>query len=129
LLLVLQSFVASSSAWAGCSHLVDSRSDRQVRGSLLDQLIVGANDGLPAGPEAPARRSPCSGLSCSSRDSLPNSAAVPVDGSGAEQACVPGDPSAPVPGSSFARIIEEPVLAGAGEPTSIFHPPRVRPVA
>jgi hypothetical protein len=128
--LIVQCFCATRSAWAGCSHLVGSRSDR-LDLERLDLLIVSGssslttNDGAqsPQEPSVPTR--PCSGLSCSSRDPLPISTAVPATGSLSDQCCALGTLVLPGSTSRSARTLEEPVPTSLGEPSSIFHPPRV----
>jgi hypothetical protein len=131
-LVVLHDFCVTRSAWAGCNHLVGSRSDPFLDLHRLDELIVSGSispskDGLsqsPLGRPGQGRRGPCSGLSCSSRDPLPvSTAAHGLAGSdqwGALGVLVVPDATPPP-----CRTIDEPALSAAGEKSSIFHPPRV----
>jgi hypothetical protein len=130
MLLVIQCIVAPDLAWAGCSHPIGSQSDpfRDLR--QLDALFAAGPSSISDGDlsrfpmELPARRSPCSGMSCSSRDSLPISTAVPVV-EGPQQwvaalvFLTDLDAAAPA-----GRTDDEPASAATGEDTSIFHPPR-----
>src|SRR5262245_56120000 len=85
LLLLVHGFGAPRSAWAGCNHLVLSRSDLLLAFNQLDVLIAGDSSGLssddlatdPLGQQGPKRPTPCSGLSCSNRVPLPVPMAFP----------------------------------------------------
>ena len=130
MLLVIQSIVAPDSAWAGCSHPIGSQTDpfRDLR--QLDAIFGAGPSSILGGDlsrspmESPARRSPCSGMNCSSRDSLPISTAVPVL-EGPEQwvaalvLLLDLDAAAPA-----GQTVDEPDSAVTDEGTSIFHPPR-----
>ena len=83
LLLVASGFGAPRSASAGCSHPLGSQSEPLLELYRLDAIFMAGSssdsrDEVSRSPlESPARRSPCSGLSCSSRDPLPISTASP----------------------------------------------------
>jgi hypothetical protein len=124
-LLVVQCFCASRSAWAGCSHLVQSRSDRFHVLDRLDLLIENGSGQSPFEPSAPARRSPCAGLSCSSRESLPISTATPGSDGSFEQGCALDRLVVPSADSHSHRPFAEPARPLMVERQSIFHPPRV----
>jgi hypothetical protein len=131
LLLVVSGFGTHGSAWAGCIHPVGSQSDPFADLFRLDAIFmagssIDSHDGISRSPfESPARPSPCSGLSCSSRDPLPISTATP----GLEIFRQWGTPLGAVVDhntkSAFGRTFDEPTLVAAGEKTSIFHPPRL----
>jgi hypothetical protein len=118
---------APRSAWAGCNHLVSSRSDRHLDSNRLDAIIAGgsfsddpAHD--PLQENGPKRSAPCSGPGCSSRAPLPVPAA-PQGPNGSDQwvvmnAVVPLAVAAP-----RGRTIDEPPARPAGQTLSIFHPP------
>jgi len=133
LLLLVQGLAAPGSAWAGCTHLVTSRSDPYKNLARLDGLFVDGSAPQVMGtsiesplniPAAPARQLPCSGLTCSSRDSVPGST-VATESDDSDQW-----------GTLITELVPElarsPVSAD-GDPaprseiakTSIFHPPRV----
>ena len=130
LLLLASGLGAPRSAWAGCNHPADSPSDPFRDLYQLDAIFMAGSshslDGMSRSPlEAPARRSPCSGLSCSSRDPLPISTASPgLESSqqwgAALVALVDLDTNSPA-----GRTFNEPAPAATGEKTTIFHPPRV----
>jgi hypothetical protein len=133
MLLVVIGFAAPDTAWAGCSHLVGSRSDPFMKLQQLDDLILFGSSTSPGGnggqsplgrPDLP-RRTPCSGASCSSgRVPLPVSTITQGpegrDRWGALGAGVVADNT-----SAQVRTTNEPALASSGEKSSIFHPPRV----
>ena len=132
LLLALGFCAAPASAWAGCGHLVTTRSDRAAKLHQFDDLILGnspsspgQNGGeSPAGLPGPPRRLPCSGPSCSN-----NVPPLPVStlssnpdgrdrwGSLAVAAVVDNT-------GVYSRTLDEPSLAPASEKPAIFHPPR-----
>ena len=123
-------FAVSGTAWAGCSHLVVSRSDRLLDLNRLDTFIVGNSDitslphlpGEPAQP-APGQRLPCSGLSCSSDSPVPCSTASQglddPDHWGALSAAIFRQPVAP-----SGIIADRGSPSSRGRKLSIFHPPR-----
>ena len=73
----------ASAALAGCGHLPGAQSDPFRDLFPLDAIFTastpaGGRDDLAAFPaRSPARHSPCSGMSCSSRESLPISTTSP----------------------------------------------------
>ena len=131
-LLAVHGFGLVNSAWAGCRHPSGSQSDPFRDLYRLDALLFSAGsfshsrDSLSELPaETPARPSPCSGMSCSSRDSLPVSTGSPTFDSPHQWvvalfALIDLDPN-----SRALRMVHEPVRITAGEKTAIFHPPRV----
>jgi len=129
-LLLIQGFFAPRLVWAGCNHLVVSRFDSSLDINRLDELVVArsvsvsANDVArpPLGPGVPERRTPCSGMSCSSRVPLPASTVSPelrnVDQWGAL-----GAPVVREPALALDRSNEQPTSGRSGYKQSIFHPP------
>jgi hypothetical protein len=131
LLLVASGLGAPGSVWADCSHRAGSQSDPFLDLYRLDAIFMAgssseSHDGVSQSPlESPARRSPCSGLSCSSRDPLPISTASP----GVENSDQWGTPLGSLVNldtkSPAGRTFDEPAPIATGEKTSIFHPPRI----
>lgn len=129
LVLLIEGAVAPASVWAGCGHPVGSQSDpfRELRrfDSLLGLTSASLTHEEPPGfpLESPINRRPCSGMSCSSRDSLPISTGSPrIEGPHQWVALVA---NLHVDGSSPAvRIADEPAVVAIGEKTAVFHPPR-----
>jgi hypothetical protein len=129
IVLSFQVLAAPRAAWAGCSHLVVSQSDRLLDLNRLDALIAASpfltnsagTPGAPAQP-VPGRRLPCSGPSCSNRIPAPLSTVSQASG-GLNQW---GD---------LNRVVFLPLVSPAGKITdltppssrgrepSIFHPP------
>ncbi len=131
LLLAVSGFVAPRSAWAGCSHPASSQRDPFLDLYRLDAIFMAGSssdsqDGLSRSPlESPARRSPCSGLSCSNRDPLPISTTLPGLES-SQQWAVPLGALVDLDTQSLTgRTFDEPAPTASDEETSIFHPPRV----
>jgi hypothetical protein len=131
LLLVVDGVGAPRSAWAGCGHPLGSQSDPFHDLYRLDAIFMTgssypSHDGLTPLPlEAPVRRSPCSGLSCSSRDSLPISTASPGLDSSQQRGATLGSLVDLATKSAAGRTFDEPPLLATGEKISIFHPPRI----
>jgi hypothetical protein len=131
LLLVASGFGAPRSAWAGCIHPPGSQSDSFLDLYRLDAIFMAGSspdlhDGVSRSPlESPARRSPCSGLSCSTRDPLPISTASPGLASSHQWGATVGALIDLDNQSSTSRTFDEPAPIAVGEKTSIFHPPRV----
>jgi len=130
MVLLVHSFVASRSAWAGCDHLISSRSDRLLEFNRLDAIIAGGSsfsfsDDLAHDPleeNGPKHPTPCSGPGCSSRVPLP----VPVASQGPDGSDQWGVMNAVVPLAAVSprcRTIDEPAARPAGHKPSIFHPP------
>jgi hypothetical protein len=123
-LLVAEVLIAPGAAWAGCNHLVHPRSDMAADARGLDAMIV-AGAPAPGVPHTPANHAPCSGLGCSSRDPLPVSSTVVADARFYEQGCSQRRLAfLNFPARAF-RAPHETFFVSEGEPTSIFHPPRV----
>jgi hypothetical protein len=130
-LLVAAGWGAPGSARADCSHRAASQSGPFIDLFRLDAIImVGSSsvshDRVSQSPlESPAHRSPCSGMSCSSRDPLPISTASP----GVETSHQWGTPLGAVVDleaqAPAGRTFDEPAPTASGEEASIFHPPRV----
>jgi hypothetical protein len=131
LLLVVQAVVAPRSAWAGCSHPASAHVDPFVDLYPLDSIFMAgfssdSPDGSSRSPvDLPARHSPCSGLSCSTRDPLPISTASPGLESSHQWGATLGALIDLDTQSSTGRTFDEPAPIAVGEKTSIFHPPRV----
>jgi hypothetical protein len=128
LLLVVSGLGAPGSAWAGCSHPLGSQPDRFGDLYRLDVIFMGGSSSLPRDGqplEPPARRSPCSGLTCSSHDPLPISTASSGLDSAQQWGAALGTPVDLKTKSLAGRTFDEPSPTTTGEKTSIFHPPRV----
>ncbi|MFI5459091.1 MAG: hypothetical protein ACHRXM_26990 [Isosphaerales bacterium] len=130
IVLLVHCLVASRSAWAGCNHLISSRSDRLLEFNRLDAIVAGGSsssfsDDLARDPleeKGSKRPAPCSGPSCSSRVPLPLPAASQgPDGSDQWVVMNAVVPLAVV--SPRCRTIDEPAARPAGHKPSIFHPP------
>jgi hypothetical protein len=128
-LLMLQILAAPSAAWAGCGHLERAQPHTARNLFQLDAIFtagtsVGLGDEL-AGIPSPGRPSPCSGMSCSSRDSLPISTSSLVVRSPNQQVCalVTTVDLAAMPLSRLV-VDEQSSATVHGEKTSVFHPPR-----
>ena len=132
LLLLVQVFAASGSVWASCNHLVTSRSDPYLSLARLDGLFVtgspakamGATIQSPLEAPAPARQLPCSGLTCSSRDSLPSSTIAAEPGDSDQWGALIAQLVPKVASPPFATQ-DEPASCSQLIRISIFHPPRV----
>ncbi len=132
LLLSVQAVAAPGSVLAGCNHLVTSRSNPYTNLVQLDELIPTGSSGeaidtsvnFPPQKTPPARRLPCSGLACSSRDSMPVSTVSPEPDESDQWGTLIAQLSpefAPPPIPTHG----EPAPHSEAEKTSIFHPPRV----
>jgi len=128
MVLLSHGLVASRSAWAGCNHLISSRSDRLLDFNRIDAIIAGGSfsDDLAHNPleeNGPKRGpTPCSGPGCSSRAPLP----APAASQGPDGSDQWVDMNAVVPlavVSPRCRTIDEPAARPAGQKPSIFHPP------
>jgi hypothetical protein len=130
-LLAVHFICAPRSAWAGCEHLVGSQFDPFANLHQLDSLIVGGSPSLltletpdfPFEGPAPARRTPCTGMSCSMPVSLPVSTAS-AGSNGPEVWGALGVIVMVESASPRRRAIDEPAFCTAGEQPAIFHPPR-----
>ncbi len=125
MVLVFQCLCAPVSAWAGCNHLVISRTDPARSPSLIDPLI-GDFAGQSEPYEAPPR--PCTGAWCSGQPATP---AVPagVFDWGIETWVWWASVTGPVPTVRFfaspSSLVLHPTHCGSG----VFHPPRCLPSA
>jgi hypothetical protein len=132
LLLLVYGLCAPSTAWAACNDLVTAKSDPFLNLGRLDTLIVAGSPTVVAGDSvtspweqrAPARRMPCSGLSCSRPVSTPGSTISP-EPDGSDQWGTLGVLVVLEATSPPLTINGQPALRSASEKTSIFHPPRV----
>ena len=81
MLLLVHGLGMARPAWAGCSHLVSSHSDRLLSINQLDGLITGGSPSSlsddPAGEPGPKHPKPCSGPGCSNRVPMPAPTSVP----------------------------------------------------
>jgi hypothetical protein len=127
LILLAHGLYAPGSAWAACNHLVTARSDPSFNLARLDALILGDSLKSPREQPAPARRMPCSGLSCSSQVPTPASTTSP-EPDGTDQWGIPGVRFVIEVASPPVTTNDQPVPHSATEKTSIFHRPRVGPV-
>ncbi len=128
MLLLVQGVGAPRSAWAGCNHLVSSRSDAFLKFDQLDELIQGhsiasSSDDLAQGSRVPKRNRPCSGMSCSGRVPMPVSTAS-QGFEGFDQWGALATVADVLSPSLSARPADEPGPRAKGQATSIFHPPR-----
>jgi hypothetical protein len=125
-LLLLHGLGAARSAWAGCNHLVGSKSDRLVDFHGLDALVAGdASSFVPDNPardQIPHRPTPCSGPGCSSRVPMPSPTAVPDSDRSDQWGALNALARLPLP-SPPHRVIDEPAARPTGKTPSIFHPP------
>ena len=134
-LLLIQGFSAPRLAWAGCNHLVVSRLDSSMDFNRLDELVparsasFSADDPArsPLGPGVPERRTPCTGMSCSSRAPLPAST-VSSEPRNVDQWGALGALVVPEPLLALDRSHEQPISGRAGYKPSIFHPPPLCPL-
>jgi hypothetical protein len=129
-LLLAQGPLASRSAWAGCSHLVTSKSDRLVASNLLDPLITGGFSTSAAGEladdplnhQGPKRPAPCSGSGCTSGvpAPLPTSSIDThiTDHWGVLNAAGPLALESP-----RHETVEATLVRPAGQQLFVFHPP------
>jgi hypothetical protein len=129
MLLLVQGLDLSSSASAGCSHLIGAQSDPFVEVYLLDEvLFAGSSSFVPVDARfpgelpAPRRPKPCSSLSCPKSNRSPVSTASP-EPVGADQWGTLGmrDPIDIM--WARATTIEESGPGSQCQPCSIFHPP------
>jgi hypothetical protein len=124
LVLLVNCVGAPRSAIAGCSHDVSSVSSPFHRISDLlantsDLLSEKTAQGLPA----PARQKRCSGLSCSSRDSLPSPTGLHFSEELQEWGAMAMLSALSRP-SSIARRFDEPRVRACDQAYLVFHPPR-----
>lgn len=127
LLLVVQCTFAPSSAWAGCNHLVTSRTDPERLSSRIELLILdltGRTQPLPI----PAPPRPCSGTWCSSQPAAPSVPAGVLDGRLDSWAWCTEIPCLASIGSSFLSD-ESTALRPLQKGSAVFHPPRLLPPA
>jgi hypothetical protein len=131
MLLLVHGFCAPRSAWAGCNHLVFSKSEQLLDFNQLDALVAGGSSASvpddtardPLGDRESKRRTPCSGPGCSNRVPMPVPTTIPAP-DGTDQW---GTLSVPVilpPISPPERMTAEPVPDSSRQESSIFHPPR-----
>jgi hypothetical protein len=130
--LSMHSLFAPRTAFAGCNHLVVSKSDRVLNLNRFDLLIIGDSSLLTVGTFAddplksqhPERPAPCSGPACSSRVPLPApSASYSPDGS--DQWVFQNAVLAVATASPPCGTIDELAAHAAAEGFSIFRPPPV----
>jgi hypothetical protein len=131
MLLLVHGFCAPGSAWAGCSHLVASKSDRLLDFNRLDALVGGGSSALrsddlaedPPGERGSKRPAPCSGPGCSSQVPMPVPTTIPAP-DGPDQwgtLCVP----VLLPAASPPELISsKPAPSPSRQESSVFHPPR-----
>jgi hypothetical protein len=100
------------------------RSDPSFNVDRLDALIVGDSVKSPLEQPAPARRMPCSGLSCSSQVPTPASTISP-EPEGSDQWGSLGVLVVFEVTSPPVATYDQPAPRSTLEKTSIFHPPRV----
>ncbi len=133
MLLAVSFFIAPETAWAGCDHSVSSQSDRLANLHQLDELILnGSSSALRhSSDQSPQERpgsplhTPCTGLGCSnSPPPLPVST-VSTSPDGRDRWGTLGIAIVVDNTSVFARTVDEPGPAAAGDKSSVFHPPRV----
>jgi hypothetical protein len=129
-LLIVHCVGSPRSAWAGCSHPPGASTVPFRDLYRLDTILMGEAPSSPFvglsqfPPESPARRSPCSGMSCSSRDPLPVSTASPGARAAQQWCSLDALAVCHMINSWNCRALDEPVPAASGPKTSIFHPPR-----
>ena len=130
MVLLVHGLGAPRSAWAGCNHLVVSKSDRIRDFNHLDALIAdGSSTAIsdditrdPLKEQGPNRPTPCSGPGCSSQVPMPVPTAFPVS----DLTDHWGNLSSPAILSiacSPSPAMDEPAGRPTGQKPSIFHPP------
>ena len=127
LLFLVHGFSAPGSAWAGCNHLVTSRTDPGRLSSRIEPLILdlaGRSDPLPV----PASPRPCSGTWCSGQPAAPSVPAGVLDGRLDSWAWCTEIPCFASTGSSFLSD-ETTALRPLRKGSAVFHPPRLLPTA
>ncbi len=130
MLLVVHGFCAPRAAWAGCSHLVVSQSDRLLGLNRLDAFIVGevssmvSDDRVQSPWQQPSRnrRLPCAGPGCSDRVPTPLSTTSQASEGADQWGALNTLALHPIVSPSH-KTIDEPVLLTTGFKPSIFHPP------
>jgi hypothetical protein len=131
MLLLVHGFCAPRSAWAGCSHLVVSNSERLLDYNQLDALVAdGSSASLsndtashPTGDRGSNRSTPCSGPGCSNRVPMPVPTTIPAP-DGTDHWGALGVPIILPATSPPERMTAEPTLDPSRQESSIFHPPR-----
>jgi len=126
-LLMVHGLGSVRTAWAGCNHLVSSRSDRSLNFDQFDRLIYGTSSALSADllgrdTEVPLRPKPCSGLSCSSGIPMPASNASLVH-EGSDQWGTLASLTRVLTASPGIGHCQEPAARASGAAASIFRPP------
>jgi hypothetical protein len=129
IVLAVNHYVALRTAQAGCSHLVVSQSNRSLDFIRLDAIVVGGPFAVASidrhdqlAQPTPARRLPCSGPRCSSRDPLPIPTATPGSTSLDQWAAVSAADVDPTIAPSNGPRNEQTPRSVLRKP-SIFHPP------
>ena len=130
MVLLVHGLGAPRSAWAGCNHLVVSKSDRIFDLNRLDALIASGSSteisddmaGDPLKERGPNRPAPCSGPGCSSRVPMPVPTPIPVSDSSDHWGHLSSLAILPIACSQDQAIDAPPARPSAQKP-SIFHPP------
>jgi hypothetical protein len=131
MLLLVHGFCAPRSAWAGCSHLVVSNSERLLNYNQLDALVAGGSSASllvdaarnPPGDRASKRSTPCSGPGCSKRVPIPIPTTIPPPDRTDHWGAL-GVPIILPAVSPPERMTAEPTPDPSRQESSIFHPPR-----
>jgi hypothetical protein len=123
MLLLVHGFFAPRAAWAGCSHLVVSRSDRLLEFNQIDPLVAGDSTTLLPDERGPKRPAPCSGPGCSKRVPIPIPTTFPAPDDTHQWGTL-GIPAIRPAASPFDRMTDEPVRDSSRQETAVFHPPR-----
>jgi hypothetical protein len=126
-------FTAPGTAWAACNHSVSSRSERLANLHQLDDLILNgsssalghANDQSPQERPGSPLRTPCTGPGCSNSPLPVPVSTVSTSPDGRDRWGTVGIALGIDNTSVFARTVDEPGPAAAGEKSAVFHPPRV----
>jgi hypothetical protein len=127
LLLLVHGFSATGSAWAGCNHLVTSRTDPWRLSSRFEPLIldlIGRSQPLPL----PPRPRPCSGTWCSGQPAAPSVPVGVMDGRLDSWAWCTEMPCLVPTGHSFLSD-ESAALRPLQQGSAVFHPPRLLSIA
>jgi len=130
IVLLVHGLGAPRSAWAGCNHLVNSRSDRLIDFNRLDALIGGSSSAElsddmardPMNEQGPNHPTPCSGPGCSSQVPMPVPTAFPVSEFSDHWGHLSSLAILSI-ASSPGPAIDELGARPTGQKPSIFHPP------
>ena len=123
--LVVQGLCAPGSVWAGCNHLVTSRTDPGRLPSLIEPLV---NERAASNKPSRAPAQPCTGAWCSGQPATPSVPAGVFDWGLESWALWISRPAPKCTSSAFTvpgTLLLHPLHCGM----AVFHPPRLLPSA